>query len=142
MKTNLRSFLVPLALVLSGCVFPYPNTQTAVPSIHGRIINAKTGSPVEYAGVVVNGHKETAVMTHADGTFATDPITSSSFFKVWNPFAAKERTTVQVRVLRPGFEKVKQNVDWLAKTQPDVHLAQPISLKPLSKEELLGDTTR
>jgi hypothetical protein len=95
---------------------------------------------VEYAGVVVNGQKETAVMTRADGTFATDPITSSSFFKVWNPFGGEGATTVQVRVMRPGFEKLKQNVDWLSKSQSQVHLAHPLSLKPISKEELLGGT--
>ena len=126
--------LIATALVLQGCVLPYPNTQTAVPSVHGRVVNAKTGNPVEYAGVVVNGHKETAVMTRSDGSFSTDPITSSSFFKVWNPFGGDRKTTVQLRVVRPGFEKVKQNVDWLAKTQSQVHLAQPLALKPISKE--------
>ena len=43
-------------------------------------------------------------------------------------------------IMRPGFEKLKQNVDWLSKSQSQVHLAHPLSLKPISKEELLGGT--
>ena len=126
----------------SGCVFPYPNPQTAVPSVHGRVLNAKTGTPVEYAGVVVDGHKETAVMTRGDGTFSTDSISRSSFFKVWNPFGGDPVTTVQLKVVRPGYDKLKQKVEWRPKTQSQVHLAQPIRLNPLSKEELLGDGSR
>jgi hypothetical protein len=130
------------AFAFEGCVFPYPNTQTAVPSVHGKVVNAKTGNPIEYAGVVVEGHKETAVMSRVDGTFSTDPITSSSFFKVWNPFGGDSVKAVQVKIVRPGYEKLKQNVDWRPKSQSQVHLAQPLALSPISKEELLGDTTR
>ena len=139
MKATPRLIVATLAsLTLSGCVLPWPNTQTAVPSVHGRVVNAKTGNPVEYAGIAVGGHKETAVMTRADGTFATDPITRSSAFKVWSPFGGDSVEKVQLKVVRPGFEKLKQDVDWRPKSQSQVHLAQPIQLKPISKEELLS----
>jgi hypothetical protein len=141
MKPNLTLILTALTLLCAGCVFPYPNTQTAVPSVHGRVVNAKTGEPVEYAGVAVDGHKETAVMTRKDGTFSTDSISRSSFFKVWNPLTGDPVTTVQLKVVRPGFEKYKDKVDWHSKTQSEVHLPEPVTLKPISKEELLGDVS-
>ena len=142
MNQYLRLVLIACALGLQGCVFPFPNTQTAVPSVHGSVLNAKTGKPLDYAGVMVDGHKETAVMTRGDGTFSTDSISRSSFFKVWNPFGADSVKEVQVKVVRPGFEKLKQDVEWRPKSQSQVHLAQPIMLKPISREELLGDTAR
>ena len=138
MKLCLSPYLTVSALLLQGCVFPYPNNQTAVPSVHGKVVNAKTGEPINYAGVAVDGHKETAVMSRADGTFSTDSISRSSLFKAWNPFAGDTVTTVQLRVVRPGFEKLKQKVDWHSRSQSEVHLPAPIMLKPISKEELLG----
>src|SRR5436190_10071322 len=117
MKLPSTSVLVAGALGLSGCVFPYPNTQTAVPSVRGTVVNAKTGTPVEYAGVLVEGRKETAVMSRGDGTFSTDAVGSSSFFKVWNPFRSDPVKTVQLKVVRPGFDKVKQKVEWRPKSQ-------------------------
>ena len=77
-------------------------------------------------------------MTRADGAFSTDPITTSSFFKVWSPFGGDPVEKVQLRVVRPGFKKLKQDVEWRRKSQSQIHLAQPIQLKPISKEELLG----
>lgn len=142
MNLSRQAVLIACAFGLQGCVFPFPNTQTAVPSVHGSVLNAKTGRPVDYAGVVVDGHKETAVMTRADGTFSTDSISRSSFFKVWNPFGGDPLKEVQVKIVRPGFEKLKQDVEWRPKSQSQVHLAQPIMLKPISKEELLGDISR
>jgi len=133
--------LIGVTLGLQGCVLPFPNTQTAVPSVHGVVLNAKTGKPLQYAGVVVDGHKETAVMTRPDGTFSTDSISRSSFFKVWNPFGGDPVKEVQLKVVRPGFDKLKQDVEWRPKSQSQVHLAQSIMLKPISKEELLGDTS-
>ncbi len=80
-------------------------------------------------------------MSRSDGTFATDSISRSSFFKVWNPFGAEDVRTVQLRIVRPGYDKHKQKVDWRPKSQSQVHLPAPIRLEPIPKEELLGGSS-
>ena len=123
-----------VALACSGCV-PMPNTRTSVPSVHGRVVSAKTGEPVDLAAVMIDGHKETTVMTGRDGAFATDPLTQSSFFRVWNPFAGDPVQQLGLRVVRPGFAKHKQKVEWHTQSQTQVHLAEAIRLEDRTAEE-------
>jgi hypothetical protein len=131
-----------LALACTGCVLPLPNTRTAVPSVHGRVVSAQSGEPVDLAAVMVDGHKETTVMTGRDGTFTTDPLTQSSFFTVWNPFAGDEVKKLEVRVLRPGFGKHRQKVEWRARSQPSVHLAEPIRLEKKAIDDVAASLLR
>jgi hypothetical protein len=129
--------LLPVAFAgaLSGCVLPIPVTRTEVPAVHGLVVHAGNGAPVDMAGVMVEGHKETAVLTARDGSFHTDSITRSSPFRVWNPFASARVETVKLRIARPGFAKKKHEAEWRRGEQADVHLTRPIVLEPKGAEE-------
>ena len=129
--------LLPVALAgsLSGCVLPIPVTRTEVPAVHGLVVHARGGAPVDLAGVMVEGHKETAVLTTRDGSFHTDSITRSSPFRVWNPFASPKVATVKLRVARPGFAKKTHEIEWRRGKQTDVHLTRPIALEPKGAED-------
>jgi hypothetical protein len=131
-----------LALAFAGCVLPLPQTRTTVPSVHGRVVSAHSGEPVDLAAVMVDGKKETTVMTGRDGFFATDPLTQSSLFTVWNPFAGEEVKNLEIRVLRPGFARHKQKIAWRAPAQSSVHLAEPIRLEKKPADEVAGALLR
>ena len=81
-------------------------------------------------------------MTGRDGHFATDPLTQSSFFQVWNPFAGDPVEQLSLRVVRPGFGKHKQKIDWRTHSQTQVHLAEPIRLEAKSVEDAASAVLR
>ncbi|MEQ1860821.1 MAG: hypothetical protein ABMA13_12875 [Chthoniobacteraceae bacterium] len=130
---KLVALIIPLAL--AGCALPIPTTRVVAPGIHGRVIHANTGAPVDLAGVMVEGYKEASVVTARDGSFKTDQITRTQPFWVWWPFAGDPVREVKLRVARPGFDKHKEKVAWRPKSQPHVWLAQPIALQPKSAGE-------
>lgn len=134
MKTLL---LIPLAF--AGCVLPIPNTKVVAPSISGRVVHANTGAPIDMAGVVVEDHKSASVITGRDGTFRTDQISRTQALWVWWPFGGEEMETVRLRVARPGFDKLKEKVQWNPKTQSHVSLSAPIALTPKSAGEMVKD---
>lgn len=127
--------LLTLLLSLSGCVLPIPTSHVVAPGIQGRVVHAQTGAPIDLAGVVVEGHKEASVITARDGSFHTDQITRSRPYWVWWPFEGDEVKTLKLRVVRPGFAKHKEKIEWHPKTQPHVFLSQPIALAPKSAAE-------
>lgn len=98
-------------------------------------MHANTGAPIDMAGVVVDGYKEASVLTNREGQFKTDQITRSRAFWVWWPFSSDPTSEVTLRVVRPGFGKEKQTVQWHPKEQSFVSLSQPIALKPKSADE-------
>src|SRR5262245_56162731 len=130
MKGALRLMAGLMACALGGCVLPVPVTRTEVPSIHGQVVHAQSGIPVDMAGVMIEGHKETAVLTARDGSFHTDSVSRSSPFRVWNPFDDGEVETLKLRLARPGFEKQTERIEWRKGKQSEVHLANPIRLRP------------
>jgi hypothetical protein len=131
--------LVLGALACGGCVLPMPTTKVEVPSVHGRVVRAGSGDPIDLAAVMVDGHKTTAVMSGRDGTFVTDQITRSSLFRVWNPFAGDSVESIKLRVIRPGFAKETRKLDWHRNTERQIHLAQPIELRPKTADESARD---
>jgi hypothetical protein len=130
-----RSLAVTLAGLLGGCVLPIPVTRTEVPSVHGLVVHSRSGAPVDLAGVMVEGHKETAVITARDGSFHTDSVTRTSPFRVWNPIASTKTETVKLRLARPGFAKKTHEVTWRRGEQAEVHLTHPIALEPKDAED-------
>lgn len=126
------------ACAFSGCVLPIPTSRVAAPGVQGRVLNAQTGAPIDLAAIVVDEFKEASVMSARDGSFRTDRITRSRPYWVWWPFGGDPVKTVKLRVVRPGFAKHKEKIEWHPNTQPDVVLAQPITLKTKSA----GDAAR
>jgi hypothetical protein len=120
---------------LTGCVLPIPTSHVVAPSIHGRVIHAHTGAPVDLAGVIVKGHKEASVLTTRDGSFSTDQITRTKPFWLWWPFASDPVQKIELHIARPGFAKHTEKIEWHPKTQPHVSLSQAIALTPKSAED-------
>lgn len=127
------------AMVLAGCVLPIPTSHVAAPGIQGRVIHAQTGAPIDLAAVVVEGHKEASVITSRDGSFHTDQVTRTRAYWLWWPFGGDPVRTVKLRIVRPGFAKQKEKIEWHPKTQPNVVLARPIALEPKSAREAASE---
>jgi hypothetical protein len=145
MKPNWPLLLV-CAWTAGGCVLPIPSTRVVAPSISGRVIHAHTGAPVDMAGIVVEEHKAASVITSRDGSFHTDQITGTRPYWIWWPFGGDPVKKIKLHVVRPGYAKHKEKIEWHPKTQPAISLVQPIALEPKSAEEaateLLKDAAR
>lgn len=141
MKTHRLAFFVcPLLLV--GCLLPIPSKQVAAPSINGRVVQAQTGAPVDLAGIVVEGHKAASVITSRDGSFHTDQIDRTRPYWVWWPFGGDPVKKIKLQVVRPGYAKHKEKIEWHPKTQPAIYLPQPIALEPKSAEDAAEQVLR
>jgi hypothetical protein len=138
MKTA-HFFLLAAVSALSGCALPIPTTRVVVPSVYGRVLDGSDSQPIDMAGVMVDGHKETAVLTRRDGTFSTHEISRSSLFRIWNPFAQERTEKIKLRVVRPGYAKHKQKIAWQPATQRAVHLSEPIKLERKSGAESVAE---
>lgn len=138
----MKLLLLLFPLLLTGCVLPIPTSHVVAPSIQGRVVHAHTGAPVDLAGVMVEDYKEASVVTTRDGTFRTDQITRSRPFWVWWPFGGDSVEVVKLRVVRPGFDKQKEKVEWRPKTQPNVYLSRPIALTPKSGAAVIEDAVK
>ena len=137
-KAILAGAIAAIASVLmTGCILPIPTSHVAAPSIHGRVIDAQTGAPVDLAGVVVEKHKEASVVTKRDGTFSTDQITRSKPYWVWWPFKSDVVKEIQVKIARPGYGKEKEKITWHPNTETAVYLSKPIALKPKANSEVV-----
>ncbi len=134
MKTRWLPLIV-CPLVLGGCLLPIPSKQVVAPSINGRVVHAHTGAPVDMAGIVVEEHKTASVITSRDGNFHTDEISRTRPYWVWWPFGSDPVKKIKIHVVRPGYAKHKEKIEWHPKTQPAIYLAQPIALEPKSAED-------
>lgn len=145
MKTH-TPLLIVCPLVLGGCLLPIPSKQVVAPSINGRVVHAHTGAPVDMAGIVVEEHKAASVITSRDGDFHTDEISRTRPYWVWWPFGSDPVKKIKIHVVRPGYAKHKEKIEWHPKTQPIIYLSQPIALEPKSAtetaEQVLRDASR
>ena len=107
MKKILNVFIVITLVLIAGCLFAQQVT------ISGSVIDAKTGDPLAYANVSIEG-KDVGAATDEDGYFSFAMDLTAEATLVVSYMGYKKQTLV----LRPGDPRSTQ--DLLFELEPDV----------------------